>query len=141
MGDKTQAGSQSGWWNILLIYAIGVLGATSISQAVPIVGDIGKVFHLSRPEGGSVISAPSAVVAVGALLFGWFVDKFGDKPMLLFGCVVLVLGDLGVALAGSIETLYVMRVVEGIGYVAIAVAAVTMLTRTTQGARRTGARP
>jgi MFS family permease len=59
--------------------------------------------------------------------------------MLLSGCAVLVLGDLGVTLAGSVEMLYAMRVLEGIGYVAIAVAAVTMLTRTTQGARRTSA--
>ncbi len=139
MDDKTQAGPQSSWGGILLIYAIGVIGAASISQAVPIVGDLAKLFHLSRPQGGWVISMPSAVVAVGALLFGWFVDKFGDKPMLLFGCAVLVLGDFGVTLAGSIETLYAMRVVEGVGYVSIAVAAVTMLTRTTSGARRTSA--
>jgi predicted MFS family arabinose efflux permease len=139
MNQNTQAGPQSSWGAILLIYAIGVLGATSISQVVPIVGDLGKVFHLSRPQGGWVISTPSAVVALGALLFGWFVDKVGDKPMLLSGCAVLVLGDLGVTLAGSVEMLYAMRVLEGIGYVAIAVAAVTMLTRTTQGARRTSA--
>ncbi len=139
MNENTQVGPQSSWGAILLIYAIGVLGATSISQVVPIVGDLAKAFHLSRPEGGWVISTPSAVVALGALLFGWFVDKFGDKPMLLFGCAVLVLGDLGVTLAGSVEMLYAMRVLEGIGYVAIAVAAVTMLTRTTQGARRTSA--
>lgn len=139
MNQNTQAGPQSSWGAILLIYAIGVLGATCISQVVPIVGDLGKEFHLSRPQGGWVISTPSAVVAVGALLFGWFVDKFGDKPMLLFGCAVLVLGDFGVTLAGSVEMLYAMRVLEGIGYVAIAVAAVTMLTRTTRGARRTSA--
>jgi len=139
MNENTQAGPQSSWGAILLIYAIGVLGATSISQVVPIVGDLGQAFHLSRPQGGWVISTPSAVVAVGALLFGWLVDKFGDKPMLLFGCAVLVLGDLGVTVAGSVEMLYAMRVLEGIGYVAIAVAAVTMLTRTTQGARRTSA--
>jgi predicted MFS family arabinose efflux permease len=139
MHDQTQHGTQASWGTILLIYAIGVLGATSISQVVPIVGDIGKLFHLTRPQGGWVISTPSAVVALGALLFGWLVDKLGDKPMLLFGCVVLVLGDAGVALAGSVEMLYGMRIVEGIGYVAIAVSAVTMLARTTHGARRTSA--
>lgn len=139
MDDKTQAGAQSSWGRILLIYAIGVIGAASISQVVPIVGDIAKLFHLSRPQGGWVISTPSLVVAVGALLFGWLVDKFGDKPLLLLGCGVLVLGDIGVTFADSAPMLYGMRVVEGLGYVAIAVAAVTMLTRTTQGARRTSA--
>jgi predicted MFS family arabinose efflux permease len=130
---------QSSFALILLIYAIGVLGATSISQAVPIVGDLAKAFHLSRPQAGWVISTPSAVVAVGALLFGWFVDRFGDKTMLLLGCAVLALGDLGVALAGDVRLLFAMRIVEGIGYVAIAVAAVTLLTRTTEGKRRTSA--
>src|SRR5260370_28095784 len=135
MNENPEAGPQSSWGAILLIYAMGVLGATCISEVVPIVGDLGRAFHLSRPQGGWVISTPSAVVALGALLFGWFVDKFGDKPMLLFGCAVLVLGDLGVTLAGSVEMLYAMRVLEGIGYVAIAGAAVARVPRQTQSAR------
>ena len=127
---------QGSWGQILLIYAIGVLGATTISQAIPVIGDIARTFHAGRAQGGWIISMPSALVAVGALLAGWIVDRLGDKPVLIAGCVLVVAGDVGVAMAGSLEALYAMRVLEGVGYVGIAVAAITMITRITQGPRR-----
>jgi MFS family permease len=52
------------------------------------------------------------------------------------GCGIVIMGDVGVTLAGSFATLLAMRVVEGVGYVCIAVSAVTMMMRITQGPRR-----
>ena len=130
---------QASWGAIILIYAIGVLGATSISQAIPVAGDIARSFDLSPNQGGWIISIPSAVVALGAISTGWLTDRFGDKLILVIGCVVLALGDVGVTIADTPAGLYAMRIVEGVGYVGIAVAAVAMITRTTQGKRRTSA--
>jgi len=135
MPDADKAGEQGSWASILLIYVIGVLGATTISQAIPVVGDIARVFHAGR-QAGWIISTPSALVAIGALLTGWIVDRVGDKRVLILGSAIVVCGDVGVALAGSIQSLLAMRVVEGIGYLCIAVAAITMMTRITHGARR-----
>ena len=78
-------------------------------------------------------------MALGAIFTGWLVDRFGDKLILVIGCAILALGDIGVTLAGSPATLCVMRILEGVGYVGIAVAAVAMITRTTEGKRRTSA--
>ncbi len=130
---------EASWGAIILIYAIGVLGATSISQAIPVAGDIARSFDLSPDQGGWTISLPSAVVALGAILTGWLVDRVGDKLIIVIGCAILALGDIGVTLAGSPATLYAMRILEGVGYVGIAVAAVAMITRTTEGKRRTSA--
>lgn len=130
---------QASWGAIILIYAIGVLGATSISQAIPVASDIARSFNLSPSQGGWIISIPSAVVALGAIFTGWLVDRFGDKLILVIGCAVLALGDIGVTIAGSPAGLYAMRIVEGIGYVGIAVAAVAIITRTTEGKPRTSA--
>jgi MFS family permease len=134
-----KARRQASWGAIILIYAIGVLGATSISQAIPVAGDIARSFNLSPSQGGWIISIPSAVVALGAIFTGWLVDRFGDKLFLVIGCAILALGDIGVTIAGSPAGLYAMRIVEGVGYVGIAVAAVAMITRTTEGKRRTSA--
>ena len=73
------------------------------------------------------------IYGIGVL---WLVDRIGDKPILLIGCAVVIAGDVGVTFAGTFAALLAMRVVEGIGYVGIAVAAVTMLMRITQGPRR-----
>jgi predicted MFS family arabinose efflux permease len=129
----------SSWGQIFLIYALCVLGAATISQAVPVIGDIARLYHPSRQITGYIISLPSAMVAFGALLSGWVVDRVGDKRVLLAGCATIILGDLGVAFSSSLDQLLIMRAVEGLGYVCVAVSTVTMVTRTTQGARRTSA--
>ncbi len=135
----TSQSDRLSWGAILLIYAIGVLGATSISQAIPVAGDMARFYNLGPSQGGWIISMPSAVVALGAISMGWLVDRLGDKRILLIGCAILALGDIGVAFAQSAGVLYAMRIVEGIGYVGISVAAVAMITRATEGKRRTSA--
>src|SRR5882724_7342420 len=86
------APSQGSWTSIILIYAIGVLGATTITQAIPVVADIAQFFR-AGPYAGWIISAPSALVAIGALLTGWIVDRMGDKPILILGSAIAVSGD------------------------------------------------
>ena len=136
---ETSQSNQLSWGAILLIYAIGVMGATSISQAIPVAGDIARFYHLSPSQAGWIISIPSAVIALGAISTGRLVDRLGDKLILLLGCAIIALGDIGVTLAQSAGVLYAMRIVEGVGYVGISVAAVAMITRATEGKRRTSA--
>lgn len=126
---------QGSWPSIFLIYAIGVLGAMTISQVIPVIGELAGIFRAGA-QVGWIISSPSALVAIGALLTGWIVDRVGDKPVLLVGSAIVVLGDLGAALASSLPMLLAMRIVEGVGYVGIGVAAITMMIRITQGPRR-----
>jgi MFS transporter, DHA1 family, inner membrane transport protein len=127
---------QGSWFSILLIYGIGVLGATTISQAITVARDIAAYFHAAPQQAGWIISTPSALVAVGAVLTGWLVDRIGDKRILIAGGSIVIAGDIGVMLAGTMAGFLAMRVIEGVGYVCIAVSAVTMLIRITQGARR-----
>jgi MFS transporter, DHA1 family, inner membrane transport protein len=136
MTNVEASSNQGSWARILLIYAIGVLGATTISQAIPVIGDIARQFHPPHSQVGWIISLPSALVAVGALLVGWIVDRVSDKPVLIAGTALVVVGDVGVALADSLNALYAARILEGVGYVGIAVAAITMMTRITSGPRR-----
>jgi MFS transporter, DHA1 family, inner membrane transport protein len=138
MNDQ-QTPASAGWGTILLVYLLGVFAASCISQAVPVVGDIARHFHAAGQQVGWIISIPSALVAVGALLTGWIIDRVGDKPLVLVGVGLLVVGDLGATVAESMDVLLLMRVVEGIGYDCVSVATVTMLTRVTSGARRTSA--
>lgn len=128
--------SQGSWACILLIYAIGVLGATTITQAVTVARDIAAYFHAAPQQAGWIISTPSMLIAIGALLAGWVVDRVGDKPVLLVGCAIIIIGDIGVTFAGSMESFLLMRVVEGIGYLGNSIGAVTIMARTTNGPRR-----
>jgi MFS family permease len=138
MSDPQSTPASAGWGTIVLIYLICVLAAASIGQAIPIMGDIARFFH-GAPGLSWVISMPSALVALGALPIGWLVARLGDKPLILLGVLLLMLGDVGVTLAESIQVLLTMRAVEGLGYALVAVSSVTMIARLTQGKRRTSA--
>ena len=133
-----QAGSH--WPGIILIYALGVFAVAVISIAVPEAGGIAREFHPESPAAiGWVISMPALVAALGALIVGSIVDSIGDRRILIAGGLILVAGDVGVAVSQNLSVLLGWRVVGGIGYVCMAVAAVTMMTRLTQGHRRTAA--
>ena len=133
-----QTGSR--WPGIILIYALGVFAVAVISVAVPEAGGIAREFHPDSPAAvGWVISMPALVAALGALIVGSIVDALGDRRILLVGGLILVAGDVGVAMSQGLSVLLGWRVVGGIGYVCMAVAAVTMMTRLTQGRQRTAA--
>jgi MFS transporter, DHA1 family, inner membrane transport protein len=128
------------WPRILLIYALGVFAVAVISVAVPEVGGIARELHPQSPSVlGWVISMPALVAALGALAIGSIVDMMGDRRVLIAGGLILVAGDVGVVMSHSVPVLLEWRVVSGVGYVCMAVAAVTMMTRLTQGGERTAA--
>ena len=81
-------------FRVAIIYSLGVLAAMSVGGAVPQLGAIAQEFHPDSPSViGLVMSLPSLMVVIGALLVGYLVDRFGDKPILLIGSLVLVLGE------------------------------------------------
>jgi predicted MFS family arabinose efflux permease len=127
------------WPAIILVLLFGVAGTAIVPQAVPIVQDIIRRFPASSAYAGWLISMPSAICGVGALLAGILVDRIGDRRMLLGGSVFVVAGDVGVYFADSIGHLITWRLVEGVGYLAIAVGGATMLMRMTEGSRRKAA--
>lgn len=123
---------------IAVLYCLGVLAATTVSEAIPLLDGIAGDLHPSSPAMvGLVMSLPGLVVAVGALLAGHFVDRFGDKLMMSIGAAILVVGDVAVSLAQSIPTMLWGRFLSGCGYVLMTVAAVTLLMRLTSGKQRT----
>lgn len=62
-------------------------------------------FDLSPAETtGLVTSLPIGIMA-GSLVFGPIVDRFGHKILLIISCILVLLGVLGVAYAGSVALL------------------------------------
>lgn len=131
---------RNSWPRIILIYALGVFAVAVISVAVPELGGIARDFHPRSPAAlGWVMSMPALVAALGALAVGWIVDVAGDRRVLIAGGLILVAGDIGVVMSRDLSALLEWRVVAGFGYVCMAVAAVTMMTRLTEGRLRTAA--
>lgn len=123
---------------ILVTYALGVMAAMTVSEAVTELGAIAREFHIvdhSKP--GLIMSLPSLMVALGALLAGYIVDRVGDRIVLLIGAVIIIAGDMFVISASTFNWLLIGRMLTGVGYVLAAVSAVTLLIRITTGKQRT----
>jgi len=127
-------------FRIAVIYGLGVMAAMTVGEAVIVLEAIGKEFNpANHALVGLVMSMPSLVVAVGALLAGHIVDRRGDRPVLLLGAAIAIVGDILVILAPSMALVLAARLFTGIGYVLAAVGAVTILIRITNGRQRTAA--
>ncbi|MFK8017719.1 MAG: MFS transporter [Gammaproteobacteria bacterium] len=84
----------------------------AISFAAP---GIVEQWGISRAELGVVLAMELIGMAVGALLLGWFADRFGRRPVIL-GCLTLM--SAGMCLAStvnSINALLVFRFATGLG--------------------------
>jgi predicted MFS family arabinose efflux permease len=122
---------------IAIIFGLGVMAAMTVSEAVTELSAIAREFHPdNRSLIGLVMSLPSLVVALGALLAGFAVDRVGDRRVLLVGAVTAVIGDISVIASPSLQLLLAGRLVTGAGYVMTAVAAITILMRITSGKQR-----
>lgn len=124
------------WPCIILLYIYGTVATSLVTQSVPVIGDIAAYFHLSHSASGWVISIPSLITAIFALFAGWLVDRIGDKRVILTGSAAAFAGNLGVFFSHDLTSLFVSRLLEGVGYLSLTVGAVTLIMRTTNGTRR-----
>lgn len=125
-----------GWPCIILLYLYGTVATSLVTQSVPVIGDIAHQFGLSHAAAGWVISIPSLITAVLALFGGWLVDRIGDKRVIVGGSLFALAGNLGVVVSHDLNMLFASRLLEGVGYLSLTVGAVTLIMRTTSGARR-----
>jgi predicted MFS family arabinose efflux permease len=128
--------SPGSWPCIILLYIYGTVATSLVTQSVPVIGDIAKYFDLSHANAGWVISIPSLITAIAALFGGWLVDRIGDKRVIFGGSLFALVGNLVVVGAHDVTTLFVGRLLQGVGYLSLTVGAVTLIMRTTSGSRR-----
>lgn len=73
------------------------------------------IWHLSTLELAVLNGASLASAAFGAVVFGWFADKFGRKKMYGIEVLILFIGAIMCALSPNFTVLLIARVVVGFG--------------------------
>jgi MFS transporter, DHA1 family, multidrug resistance protein len=79
------------------------LSATSVSLGV-------------RPSNTSLaMSVYLLSIGTAPLIYGPVSDRYGRKPVLLFGCAILIIASIGCATAQSLPALLAWRAMQGVG--------------------------
>ncbi len=99
-------------WLVALTVASSVMGITLLTPALPLVQD---EFGVSSAAVQQLLTVYLIALAVGQLIYGTLSDRFGRKPILLFGAILYGFGGAAAAMADSIESLTIYRIIQGLG--------------------------
>jgi DHA1 family bicyclomycin/chloramphenicol resistance-like MFS transporter len=100
---------------VLLLGGMGALTALSTDMSVPALPRLAEVFHTSADRAQLTLSLFLLGFAFGQLGFGPVSDRFGRRPVLLFGLSLYTLASIGCTFATSIDQLIVFRLLQGLG--------------------------
>jgi DHA1 family bicyclomycin/chloramphenicol resistance-like MFS transporter len=97
-----------------LLAGLAMLGPFSVSTYLPAFPQIRLSLHASDLAVQQTLSAFLISSGIMMLWYGALADAFGRRKVILINLLVFLLASIGCALANSIETLWMFRVLQGI---------------------------
>jgi MFS transporter, DHA1 family, multidrug resistance protein len=103
------------WELIVLLGALTAFAPMSIDMYLPALPTLERVFAASTAEVQRTIATFFLGFACGQALYGPVIDRFGRRPPLYVALSVFIAASIGCALAPTIESLAVMRLLQALG--------------------------
>lgn len=100
--------------------AINLMLILSIDMYVPALPSMQRSFNVTEAYLNLTVFAFFVFSAVGVIMAGPLSDRYGRKPILVFGCVLFAASSLFCTLAPTVEVLVVFRIGQSLGYGAVA---------------------
>ncbi|APW43475.1 multidrug effflux MFS transporter [Rhodoferax saidenbachensis] len=94
---------------------ISAIGPFAIDMYLPALPSIGQTLGASMGAVQASLMAFFIALGIGQMVYGPLSDMFGRKLPLYSSLLVFGLGSIGCALAPDIQTLIVMRFIQGLG--------------------------
>ena len=113
---------------IILLGILAALGPFTIDMYLPAFGKIANEFGTDESRVAFTLTSYFFGIAIGQLIYGPIVDKYGRRKPLLFGLFLYLLSALGCALSTSIEMMIVMRLFQALGGCVGMVASVSIIS-------------
>ncbi|MFL5814973.1 MAG: multidrug effflux MFS transporter [Bdellovibrionia bacterium] len=116
--------------SFLLILTLGILNALtpfSIDLYLPAFPEIARDLNTAVARVSLSVSIYFVGFALGQIIYGPLLDRFGRKPPLYLGLFIYLLATLGCMKASSIEMLLLFRFASALGGSAASVGATTMV--------------
>lgn len=110
-------------WKVVAAAVLGgVVAALHVGKVPAALPEIRADLGLGLVSAGFVISVFNLLgMCLGALI-GTFAESLGRRRMVKWGCICLITGGLTGTLSGGLAILLFSRALEGMGFIAIAVA-------------------
>lgn len=124
------------WGSIWLVYVYSILCAASISKLVPIEGEIERAFQTTPAGVGIAISIVSVSSIFAATLGGGIIDRIGARPAIIGTSIFMVFCNVLAFFSTSMFMLDAARLLEGVEFIGITVAAPALIMATTSGRRQ-----
>ena len=121
--------TKSNWKAILAVYLIGVAAAAQVGRIVPAANSLREDMAMGLSTYGWMVSLITCASAVLGLVAGYWVVRRGPRFALFAGLAVLFVGLVVATASPSMTVMLFARVAEGLGYLAIVVAAPTLIAR------------
>jgi DHA1 family bicyclomycin/chloramphenicol resistance-like MFS transporter len=99
----------------LLLGFLVALPSFGIDMSLPALTATGAALRVAPAQAGLMISLFMFGFAIAPLLYGPASDRYGRKPVVVFACMLFIVAGVGCALARSLLTLLVWRVIQGAG--------------------------
>lgn len=123
------AGGPGGLPADLLILACGIVAALHVGKLPTALPLLRAEFGLGLVQAGFLLSLVQAAAMALALALGLAAGRIGLRRALLAGLLVLAGASAGGALAGEAPALLAWRVLEGVGFLLVSVAAPALIRR------------
>ena len=103
------------WLIIALLFAattVNYIDRTMLGLLAPVLGD---ELGWSENDYGNIVTAFQAAYALGFLLMGWLIDRFGPKIGYSIAIAIWTIGHVAHGFAGSVASFMAARVILGVG--------------------------
>ena len=119
--------SQNRFLIIVILGALSTISPFAIDMYLPAFPQIAAALHTSAAKISLSLASYFAGMALGQLIYGPLLDRFGRKLPLYGGLGLFLLACAGCLVSRSVEWLVAMRFVQGLGGCAAQVAAMAMV--------------
>ena len=99
----------------LILGLLSAIGPFAVDMYLPALPSIGQSLGASMSAVQASLMVFFISLGVGQLIYGPLSDMLGRKVPLCFGLVLFAAGSVGCAMAPDIQTLVVLRFVQGLG--------------------------